>query len=176
WLNGAAAQESGDLAALIERHFLASTRPYFLPALLRATEQALAEFMAASPADAPVIDAIFRVAGSEGVRDLIQLYAAHLLEQTAQGAPGGLPDILAFVNLHERPGPSPSAPVERFEIWCPGYDLSKAFFGHCQRAARSLLDQGALERIPSLAEEAAQLPPSLVQHLTTYVGRLGERG
>jgi hypothetical protein len=178
WLNGASTQEvpAGDLAALIERHFLAATRPYFLLALLRATEQALAEFMATSPADAPVIDAIFQVAGSEGVRDLIQLYAAHLLEQTAQGTPGGLPDILAFVNLHERPGPSPSAPVDRFEVWCPGYDLSKAFFGHCQRAARALHDQGALARIPTLAEETAQLPPSLVQHLNNYVGRLRAKG
>jgi len=186
WINGTASAQratqrvprvpAGDLAALIERHFLAATRPYFLLALLRATEQALAEFMAASPADAPVIDAIFRVAGSEGVRDLIQLYAAHLLDQTAQGTPGGLPDILAFVNLHERPGPSPSAPATSFEVWCPGYDLSKAFFGHCQRAARSLHDQGALVRIPTLAEETAQLPPSLVQHLNNFVRRLRDRG
>jgi hypothetical protein len=178
WINGAATRgiPTGDLAALIERHFLAATRPYFLLALLRATEQALAEFMAASPADAPVIDAIFRVAGSEGVRDLIQLYAAHMLEQTAQGNPGSLPDILAFVNLHERPGPSPSAPATSFEVWCPGYDLSKAFFGHCQRAARSLHEQGALTSIPSLAEETAQLPPSLVQHLNSYVGRLRGKG
>jgi hypothetical protein len=174
WLNGAA--PAGDLAALIERHFLTATRPYFLLALLRATEQTLAEFMAASPADAPVVDAIFLVAGSEGVRDLIQLYAAHLLDQTAQGAPGGLPDILAFVNLHERAGPTPSAPVDRFEVWCPGYDLSKAFFGHCQRAARSLHDQGALARIPTLAEETAQLPPSLVQHLNSFVRRLRDTG
>lgn len=69
---------------------------------MHATEILLAACMTAHPDHAPMLDAIFCVAGSKGLRDLVRLYGAHVLEHVTAGTAVSFPDILAFVNLHER--------------------------------------------------------------------------
>lgn len=53
-------------------HYVYSTAPYFILAMLKSTEQLLNDYLEAKPEDSVILDAIFRVAGGEGFRDLIQ--------------------------------------------------------------------------------------------------------
>jgi hypothetical protein len=81
WITGRAAPVP--LAERIIDAYLSDTRPYFVPALLRATEATLTDFLGAHPDHAPVLDAIFCVAGGEGFRDLVRLYDARALEHAS---------------------------------------------------------------------------------------------
>jgi hypothetical protein len=154
-----------------ERHYLTTTRPYFVRALLCATEDLLAGFLTASPEYAPVVDAIFCVAGSEGFRDLIRLYDARALEHAIAATASAFPDILAFVNIHERPARDAEGRWQdaRYEVWCPGYDLAKECHQQCAQAARSLVEQYEITFTPPLSEEVLALPEDLVAHLTAFV-------
>jgi hypothetical protein len=118
--------------------YLSHTRPYFVAALLHATEAVLAAFLTTHPDHAPVIDAIFCVAGSEGFRDLVRLYDARVLEHASTATMVTFPDILAFVNLHERTIRTLDGGWQeaRYEVWCPGYDLAKEYHQHRRHALR----------------------------------------
>jgi hypothetical protein len=168
WVTGQGQQIS--LRERIVKSYLAETRPYFVAALLRATEAMLDAFLSASPDHAPVVDAIFCVAGSEGFRDLIRLYDARALEHAATSAEHNFPDILAFTNMHERAvrGPDGQWQETRYEVWCPGYDLAKEFHQQCVGAAQSLVQEHRVQSAPGLQEEVTQLPPDLVAHLTRF--------
>lgn len=159
------------LADRIVQQFLHTTRPYFLLAMLRATAASIAAFLAHEPQHAPVFDAIFCVAGSEGLRDLIRFYDARVLEQILAQRDIEFPDILAFVHLHQRTVRSSSGHVieQQYEVWCPGYDFAKEYHAQCVAAAQQLVVQHGITWAPSLAEEVQQLPDDLVGHLTQFV-------
>lgn len=154
--------------------YINHTRPYFLAALLQATEAMLAAFINAHPEHAPVLDAIFCVAGSEGLRDLVRLYDARVLERVCAGETVSFPDILAFVNVHERVT-GYEEQTQHYEVWCPGYDLAKAYHQQCLQAAHTLVSQHPVPYVPSLPEEVALLPVDLVRHLTTLVRHMTVR-
>jgi len=169
WITG-----DTDRAPLAERildAYLRHTRPYFVAALLQATEAVLADCLTAHPDHAPVIDAIFCVAGSEGFRDLVRLYDARALEHASAATMITFPDILAFVNLHERTSRTADGTWQesRYEVWCPGYDLAKEYHRQCVQAAHALVDQHQIVFVPSLQEEVGMIPDNLVAHFTTFV-------
>ena len=112
--------EHPPLAERVVAAYLNHTRPYFLAALLHATEALLTAFLTAHPDHAPAIDAIFCVAGSEGLRDLVRLYDARVLERVYTETSVTFPDILAFVNMHERMIHSVDGDWQemRYEVWC----------------------------------------------------------
>lgn len=169
WITGHAAPIP--LAERIIDAYLRDTRPYFVPALLRATEATLTGFLGAHPEHAPVLDAIFCVAGSEGFRDLVRLYDARALEYASRADTMSFPDILAFVNLHERLIRTADGSWEeaRYEVWCPGYDLAKEYHQQCLQAAQALVQQHHVVFVPSLQEELGMIPDDLVRHFTGFV-------
>jgi hypothetical protein len=169
WITGHT--EHAPLAERILDAYLSHTRPYFVAALLQATEAVLAAFLNAHPDHAPVIDAIFCVAGSEGFRDLVRLYDARALEHAGAATALTFPDILAFVNLHERVIRAADGTWQesRYEVWCPGYDLAKEYHQQCVQAAYALVDQHQIVFVPSLQEEVRMIPENLVTHFTTFV-------
>lgn len=157
------------LAERITSLYLASTRPYFMPAMLKALEDALRELFERQPHLAPALDAIFRVAGSEGMRDLVRVYCAHQLEKALERAKAPMPDLLAFVDVHQREeaGPGGRAARTAYEVWCPGTDLAKAIFRQCEAAAEGLVAGHGVSFALSLAEEAAMVP-EITAHLTRF--------
>lgn len=159
------------LAEQIVHAYVTITRPYFLLALLKATEDVLIKFIQAEPHHAPALDALFRVAGSEGLRDLIRLYDAHALRHVVEHVEFAFPDILAFVNIHERPARNEHGRwhEERYEVWCPGYDFAKEYHQQCLRAAQELAHNHGVTSAPALESEVTQLPVDLVAHFTRFV-------
>ncbi|KAB8141426.1 hypothetical protein F8S13_18645 [Chloroflexia bacterium SDU3-3] len=157
------------LSALIVRHFQGGAGPSFLRALLRSTEDLLDTCMRAEPQHIAAIDALFRVAGGEGFRDLIQHYEARALAQAIAGEDVVFPDILAFVNMHERQARDAQGQwrTERYEVWCPGYDFAKAYHQQCRAAARELAAGGVIVALP-LEEEMLYMPENLVAHFTHF--------
>jgi hypothetical protein len=109
--------------------------------MLRATEDVLRDTVSAHPQLVAALDALFRVAGGEGVRDLIRFYCAHLLEHAVSNTDTPAPDLLAFVNTHDHMRRDQSgAPVNiRYEVWCPGNDFSRAYFSQCESGGRALV-------------------------------------
>jgi hypothetical protein len=169
WITGQTQQPP--LAERIVDAYLSNTRPYFVAALVQATEAVLVGFLTAHPDQAPVIDAIFCVAGSEGFRDLVRLYDARALEYASAATTLTFPDILAFVNMHERALRATDGRWEesRYEVWCPGYDLAKEYHQQCVQAAQALVTEHQTVFVPSLQEEVRMIPDNLVTHFTTFV-------
>jgi len=169
WITGHTHQ--APLAERIVDAYLSGTRPYFVAALLHATEAVLVGFLTAHPDHAPVIDAIFCVAGSEGFRDLVRLYDARALEHASAATTLSFPDILAFVNIHDRVIRAADGRWEesRYEVWCPGYDLAKEYHQQCVQAAQTLVNERQIVFVPTLEEEVQMLPDNLVAHFTTLV-------
>jgi hypothetical protein len=112
--------------------------------------------------------------GGEGIRDLIRLYCAHLLEHAIGDAETPAPDLLAFVNIHDHVRRDESgAPVNiRYEVWCPGNDFSRAYFSQCEAAARALVQQHGVRSAYPLHEEVRLLPPEISAYMTEFVQRL----
>lgn len=169
WIVGNA--EHTGFAQRIVEAYVSHTRPYFVAALLRASDELICDFLRVYPDHAPTMDGIFRVAGSEGLRDLIYLYDARTLELVSSGAASSFPDILAFVDMHERTTHTADGSTQetRYEVWCPGYDLAKAFHQQCLEAAHTLVDQGLVPFVPTFQEEVARLPKDLVAHFNNLV-------
>lgn len=169
WMIGQTQQPA--LADRIVDAYLRDTRPYYVAALLHATESMLVDFLTAQPDQAPALDAIFCVAGGEGFRDLVRLYDARALEHARAGTTPAFPDILAFVNLHERTIRADDGrwTEARYEVWCPGYDFAKEYHQQCLRAAHELVYSHQVVFVPSLEEEVQQLPNDLVAHFTSLV-------
>src|SRR5262249_25409659 len=128
----------------------------------------------AHPQLVAALDALFRVAGGEGIRDLIRFYCVHLLEHAISNAETPAPDLLAFVNTHDHMRPDQTgAPVNiRYEVWCPGNDFSRAYFGQCETAARALVEQHSVRSAYSLREEVRLLPPEISTYMTEFVQQL----
>jgi hypothetical protein len=157
-----------DLATRVVHHYLHETRPAFLPALLRACEATLQVLVDHHPEQAVVLDAIFRVAGSEGFRDLICFFCAHLLEQAIARSSVPFPDITAFADVHERHGRDATGQrlTTRYEVWCPGTDLAKLMDAQIRRAAATLVQEHGVYFALTTREEAALLPHRLPAYLT----------
>ena len=117
------------------------------------------------------MDALFCVAGGEGFRDLLRLYDARVLEHTRNQTTINFPDILAFVNIHERELRITEGrwETQRYEVWCPGYDCAKEYHTQCVQAAVHLVTQHGVSFVPALSEEVSLLPSDLVAHLTRFV-------
>jgi hypothetical protein len=166
-------QHPTSLADRIVCCYKEETTPFWALALLRATEGLLRDVVALHPAQVCVLDAIMRVAGGEGLRDLIRFHGIRLLQQTKAQTVADFPDILAFVDVHhaQRQGTGGVLLHTKYEVWCPGYDLSKVFWAQCCRAATRLVQEHAATTTPSVEEEARQLP-EVSRHLGTYVARL----
>ncbi|MFL5805059.1 MAG: hypothetical protein ACJ8CR_25360, partial [Roseiflexaceae bacterium] len=149
---------------------------YFLLAMLRATEDVLRETARAEPQLVAALDALFRVAGGEGFRDLIRFYGAHLLEHAASNTTTPAPDLLAFVNVHDcmrRDEGGAFAPA-KYEVWCPGNDLARVYFSQCQSAAEVLVRQHGVRSPFPLHEELSVLPFEISTYLTDFVQRLAQ--
>jgi hypothetical protein len=166
-------QHPTSLADRIVCCYVEETTPFWALALLRATEGLLRDVVALHPTQVCVLDAIMRVAGGEGVRDLIRFHGIRLLQQTIVQAEADLPDILAFVDVHhvQRRNEGGTSLRTKYEVWCPGYDLSKVFWVQCCRAALLLVDEYGITTTPSVEEEARQLP-EVSRHLGAYVAHL----
>jgi hypothetical protein len=157
-------------------HYLHGAHGYFLLAMLRATEDILREVARAEPQLVAALDALFRVAGGEGFRDLIRFYGAHLLEHAASNAATPAPDLLAFVNVHDcvrRDEGGALAPA-KYEVWCPGNDLARLYFSQCQSAAEALVRQHGVRSPFPLAEELQVIPLDISTYLTDFVQRLAQ--
>jgi hypothetical protein len=171
WMTGRSAAPC--LADRIVDSYLQHSQPYFVAAMLRATDMCLVEFIAVAPEHAPAIDALFRVAGSEGFRDLVQFYDARVLDALTRNAECPFPDILAFVNLHERQVRDSAGRWQamRYEVWCPGYDFAKEYHAQCIVAAQRLVHDHGIQQAQPYAEEMAMIPFDLVRHFTALVSR-----
>ncbi len=151
--------------------YLTETQPAFVLALLRAIEGCVDDALIAHPEEAVVFDAIVRVAGGEGIRDLVCFFCAHLLEQAISSEESTFPDLTAFADVHERVAPDTQGRPEttRYEVWCPGTDLSKAVFAQARAAALCLVREHGVRFALSTREEAALLPARLPAYLTRRV-------
>ena len=127
--------------------------------------------MTRNPQLAHVLDAIFRIAGSEGIRDLVRMYCAHHLEQALLQASAPMPDIMAFVDVHDRETVDAAGAVVRtkYEVWCPGTDLAKAIFRQCEAAAQDLVASHGVSFALSLQEEVTLMPVDISRYMTTFV-------
>jgi hypothetical protein len=166
-------------ASLSERvvgHYLRTSHQYFLLAMLRATEDVLRDMVSAYPQLVAALDALFRVAGGEGVRDLTRFYCAHLLEHAITETETPAPDLLAFVNTHDHMRRDETgAPMSiRYEVWCPGNDFSRAYFGQCESAAQMLVQQHGVRSAYPLHEEVRLLPPEISTYMTEFVQQLAK--
>lgn len=159
------------LADQLARCYLERTRPAFRLALLRALEGCLDTALATHPAEAAVFDAIMRVAGGEGLRDLVCFFGAHLLEETLAGTRTPFPDLTALVAVHERRTVAADGRPRqtRAEIWCPGTDLARAIFAQAETAAQALVARHGVTFALSTREEAALLPADLPAGFTRRV-------
>jgi hypothetical protein len=162
------------LSERVVDHYFRTSHGYFLLAMLRATEDVVRETVNAHPQLVAALDALFRVAGGEGIRDLIRFYCAHLLEHAIGGAETPAPDLLAFVNTHDHMRRDETgAPVNiRYEVWCPGNDFSRAYFGQCTVAAHTLVHKHAVRSAYPLHEEVRILPPELSTYMAEFVQQL----
>ena len=121
------------------------------------------------------LDAIFWVAGGEGMRDLVQLYGARMLEGAIAGASPAFPDLLAFVDLHDSYEQTAEGPLHtRSEVWCPGYDLAKAFLTATRAATEALVRKHAVRVALPLRDEVAVLPLDLVGTFNSHVATLAQ--
>jgi hypothetical protein len=164
------------MAERVVEQFLHGAHGYFLLAMLRATEDVLRELVRAEPQLVASLDALFRVAGGEGFRDLIHFYGAHLLEHAVKSTTAPAPDLLAFVNVHDcmRRDQSGVLAHMKYEVWCPGNDLARLYFGQCQAAAEALVRRHGLRSPFPLPEELGVLPMEISGHLTDFVQRLAQ--
>ena len=168
-------KETGaSLAERVVDHYLHTSHHYFLLAMLRATEDVLRDTVSAHPQLVAALEALFRVAGGEGIRDLIRFYCAHLLEHAISNTETPAPELLAFVNTHDHMRRDQTgAPVNmRYEVWCPGNNFSKAHFSQCETAARALVEQHSVRRAYPLHEEVRLLPPEISTYMTEFVQQL----
>jgi hypothetical protein len=148
--------------------------PAFGLALMEATEALLRDFVGTHPEQVCTLDAIMRVAGGEGLRDLVRFYGARLLAQTLAGADTSSPDLLAFVDVHDayRRDERGASVKAKYEVWCPGYDLSKIFLAQCRSAAQVLAAQPSTSAPSSLDHELQLLPADLSGHFNRFVQTL----
>ena len=163
-----------NFAERVVEQYQGGAHGYFLLAMLRATEDVLREVARAKPQLVAALDALFRVAGGEGFRDLIRFYGAHLLEHAASNAATPTPDLLAFVNVHDcvrRDEDGALAPA-KYEVWCPGNDLARVYFSQCQSAAEVLVRQHGIRSPFPLHEELTVLPFEISTYLTSFVQQL----
>jgi hypothetical protein len=162
------------LAQRIVGRYLGDAGPYFTLAMLKGTEDVLADFIAIHPDQVMVLDAIFRVAGGEGFRDLIHIYGIRLLEQALTNTEVSLPDLLAFVDIHDalRKDESGALVETKYEVWCPGHSLAKVHFQQCKLAAWKLVHEHSVQFSPTKQEEFLAIPDEISVHMQTFLLRL----
>ncbi len=154
------------LADRIIYHFAQTTGLNFVVALIKSTEDVLDEFMTLNPEQAYVSDAIFRVAGGEGFRDLVSLYGARLLEQAIKQSPADPPDLLRFVDIHDKVmvGEGGQTLQVKYEVWCPGHSLALEYFTQYASAATRLVNEHGVQFSRPIKEEMSEFP----RELSTY--------
>ncbi|MBA3532845.1 MAG: hypothetical protein H0T73_13045 [Ardenticatenales bacterium] len=162
------------LAERIVQQYLHHTAPYFVLAMLRSTEDLLRDFVAAHPGEAAILDAIFRVAGGEGFRDLIRIYGARLLEEALANVELTQPDILAFVDVHDsfRKDSSGKTVQAKYEVWCPGRSLARAYLNQCHDAARTLVQVHGVRIAPPKRDEYLIFPHEISAYLNDFAQQL----
>jgi hypothetical protein len=162
------------LAEQIVYHYLSGTAPYFTLAMLKATEEAVREFIGAKPRHAIVLDAIFRVAGGEGFRDLIRIYGTRLLENALTATEAELPGIFAFIDVHDcyRKDQAGKTIEVKYEVWCPGRSLAKIYFDQCKIAASTLVKEHNVRYSPSSREEFQAFPSEISVYMRQFLQQL----
>ncbi len=147
------------LADRVIHHYVHSTAPYFILAMLKSTEELLNDYLKAKPEDSAVLDAIFRVAGGEGFRDLMRIYGARLIDEVLTNTKVSQPN-LAFVDIHDcyRQDESGETVIVKYEVWCPGRRLARAYLNQCQIAAQKLVREHGVSFAPSTSEEFQLFP------------------
>ena len=144
----------------VTHHYVQSTAPYFILAMLKSTEELLNEYLEAKPEDSAILDAIFRVAGGEGFRDLMRIYGARLLDGVLTNTKVSQPNTLAFVDIHDcyRKDNSGKTIPAKYVVWCPGRRLARAYLNQCQIAAQKLVHEHGVRFAPSTSEEFQVFP------------------
>ncbi|HEY9672287.1 MAG TPA: hypothetical protein V6D11_12640 [Waterburya sp.] len=144
----------------VTHYYVHSTAPYFILAMLKSTEEMLYDYLEAKPEDSAILDAIFRVAGGEGFRDLMRIYGARLLDGVLTNTKVLQPNSLAFVDIHDcyRKDDSGKTVAAKYEVWCPGRRLARAYLNQCQIAAQKLVHEHGVRFAPSTSEEFQVFP------------------
>ncbi|MBD1909781.1 MULTISPECIES: hypothetical protein [unclassified Leptolyngbya] len=155
----------------VTHHYVHTTAPYFVLAMLGSTEALLNEYLNAKPEDAAILDAIFRVAGGEGFRDLMRIYGADLLDGVLTNKKVSQPKTLAFVDLHDcyRKDDSGKTLPGKYEVWCPGRSLARAYLNQCQIAAQTLANQHGVRFAPSTSEEFQAFPQEISIYMKQFL-------
>lgn len=148
------------LADRVTHYYVHSTAPYFIFAMLKSTEELLNDYLNAKPEDSVILDAIFRVAGGEGFRDLMRIYGTHLLDGVLTNTKVSQPNSLAFVDIHDRycKDDSGKTVTAKYEVWCPFRRLARAYLNQCQIAAQKLVREHGVSFAPSTSEEFKVFP------------------
>jgi hypothetical protein len=162
------------LADSIVYQYLHGTAPYFMLAMLKATEDTLTDFIKVKPQHAIVLDAIFRVAGGEGIRDLIRIYGTRLLENAIHNTDASLPGIFAFIDTHDcyRKDAAGRSIEVKYEVWCPGRSLAKIYFDQCKIAADKLVKDHNVQYSPSSREEFQAFPSEISVYMREFMQQL----
>ncbi|MBD2093617.1 hypothetical protein H6F90_00410 [Trichocoleus sp. FACHB-591] len=144
-------------------YYVHSTAPFFVLAMLKSTEETLKEYLEAKPEDSAILDAIFRVAGGEGFRDLMRIYGVRLLDGILTNTKVPQPNNLVFVDIHDcyRQDDSGRTVSAKYEVWCPGRRLARAYLNQCQIAAQKLVHEHGVRFAPSTSEEFQAFPQEL---------------
>jgi hypothetical protein len=152
-------------------HYVHSTGPYFILAMLKSTEQLLIDYLEAKPEDSVILDAIFRVAGGEGFRDLMRIYGAHLLEGVLTNTKVSQPKSLVFVDIHDcyRKDDSGKTVPAKYEVWCPGRRLARAYLNQCQLAAQKLVHEHDVGFAPSTREKFQVFPHEISVYMKQFL-------
>ncbi|MCL1475367.1 hypothetical protein [Argonema antarcticum] len=159
------------LAERVIYYYVHSTAPYFILAILKSTEEMLNEYLQAKPEDSAILDAIFRVAGGEGFRDLMRIYSPRLIDAVLANKKVSQPNTLAFVDIHDRycKDDSGKTILAKYEVWCPGRTLARAYLNQCQIAAQELVDKHGVSFAPSIIEEFQVFPYELSIYMKQFV-------
>lgn len=167
-------EERPPFAEHVVQAYLTRTAPSFTLALLRATEALLSEVVGVHPEEAATFDAIFRVAGGEGFRDLIRIYGPRLLEAALDRQEMAQPDILTFVDVHDgvRREPSGTSIPFKYEVWCPGRTLARTYLNQAQHAATTLVREHGVTLAPTLRQELLNFPQEVSGYLNEFVQNL----
>ena len=148
------------LADRVTHQYVNSTAPFFVLAMLKSTEEMLSDYVEAKPEDSAILDAVFRVAGGEGFRDVMRIYGVRLLDAVVTNTKVSQPSSLAFVDLHDcyRQDESGKTVPAKYEVWCPGRRLARAYLNQCQIAAQRLVHEHNVRFAPSTSEEFQAFP------------------
>jgi hypothetical protein len=101
----------------------------------------------------------------------MKIYGARLLDGVLSNTKVSQPNSLAFVDIHDRDckdGSAETVPA-KYEVWCPGRRLARAYLNQCHIAAQTLVHQHNVRFAPSTSEEFQVFPHEISVYMKQFL-------